>query len=294
MLSKAVKPTSNTLQDNTIAENQRVLAELTEMIRTGNLVHKGLFNIPVEEQIQVKDTALFGNKIAILIGDYLLVTANGMLARLKNQELSYIISTALRDLSEGEFYGDRDEQNMPLPSKPYEKSNQLDQYLISTDMLPIDTSDTLGYPIREWTVRGMFNGASLLGRGCQGAMLLSKQSLEIQEIAYHFGCHLCLAWQAANELQKLISDSIDSFSLVSAPILFALNDNPCLYERIEEVRQNRDKLDYGSFKLDVLKTDAVERTRLLYEEHAKSAKNCVEQFGDNESVNTIKTLIHIL
>lgn len=293
LLSKSVKPVSITLQDTTTAENQRILAELTEMIRTGNLVHKGLINIPVEERVNSKDTALFGNKIAILIGDYLLVTANGMLARLKNQDLSYIISTALRDLSEGEFYGDRDVQNMPLPSKPDSKSAQIDEYNISNDMLPIETVNTQGYAVREWTVRALFSGGSLLGRGCQGAMLLGEQNGEMQETAYLFGCHLCLAWQAANELQKLMS-SKDVFSLVSAPVLFALNDNPELYEQIEEIKVNRNELDFERFKLDVLKTDAVERTKILYEDHARKAKMYIDVFGDNQSVSTIKSLINVL
>jgi len=37
---------------------------------------------------------------------------------LRNQELVELISSAVRDLAEAEFVGDRDAQNNPLPSKP--------------------------------------------------------------------------------------------------------------------------------------------------------------------------------
>lgn len=279
------------MQSNTIVENQRILAELTEMIRTGHYVHRGLLNLPRSERGNSNDTALFANKIAILIGDYLLVTANGMLARLKNQELSYIISTALRDLSEGEFFGHRDTQNMPLPGKPAAKNS--DPYTICSDTLPLDVVNTLGSPIREWTLRTMYNGGSLFGRGCQGAVLLSGLGVEEQENAYKFGSHLCLAWQAATELQKITSESKENFSLISAPVLFALNDNPELYNVIENV-SNVSDIDFDALKMEVLRTDAVERTRSLYLENADKARGYVEMFGNTAPIDTIKRLMKSL
>ncbi|XP_026748192.2 all trans-polyprenyl-diphosphate synthase PDSS2-like [Galleria mellonella] len=292
LLSKAVTPSITDIKTSQITENQRILAELTEMIRTGHYVHRGLLNISLSERATVADTTMFANKIAILIGDYLLVTANGMLARLKNQDLSYLISTALRDISEGEFFGERDSQNMPLPGKPISKL--LDNFHINSDTLPLDVTDTLGSPIREWTLRTLYSGGSLFGRGCQGAVLLGGRGLEEQEIAYLFGCHLSLAWQAANELQRITSDTKESYSLVSAPVLFALYDNPDLYDIIEKGKENITNIDLEDFKLDILRTDAVERTRLLYTENANKAKAYAEMFGDNEPVDTIKRLINTI
>ncbi|KAI5633749.1 polyprenyl synthetase domain-containing protein [Phthorimaea operculella] len=289
LLSKAINPTSTSmLQTNTVIEQQRILAELTEMIRTGHYIHRGLLNIPIEERDTNTDTDMFANKIAILIGDYLLVTANGMLARLKNQDLSYLISTALRDMSEGEFFGERDKQNMPLPGKP---NNNNSDFIINCDTLPLSVSDALGSPTKEWTLRTMYNGGSLFGRGCQGALLLGGKKLEEQELAYLFGCHLCLSWQAASELQKFTSTNKEPYSLVSAPVLFALNENPELYKYIENAKSSVTDVDIEEFRDHILKTDAVERTRLLSEENAKKADMYVDMFGDCESIHTIKRLI---
>lgn len=289
LLSKAVTPQNSSLNTNKIVENQRILAELTEMIRTGHYVHRGLLNIQLSERGN-SDTAMFANKIAILIGDYLLVTANGMLARLKNQDLSFLISTALRDLSEGEFFGQRDSQNMPLPGRP---DNNIDQYTINSDTLPLEVLNTLGSPVREWTLRTMYSGGSLFGRGCQGAALLAGLSLEEQENAYKFGCHLCLAWQAATEYQKFTSDSNNPCTLVNAPVLFALSENSNIYNAIQKA-QNVNDIDFEQLKIDILKTNAMEKTQLLHIEHANKARCYIEMFGNSQSIDTIKRLIKTL
>ncbi|XP_013194235.1 all trans-polyprenyl-diphosphate synthase PDSS2 [Amyelois transitella] len=292
LLSKAVTPATTSIQTSKITENQRVLAELTEMIRTGHYVHRGLLNISIEKRLQIEDTAMFANKIAILIGDYLLVTANGMLARLKNQDLSYLISTALRDVSEGEFFGQRDSQNMPLPGIPTYCDN--DEFLICTDTLPLDVRDTLGFPIREWTLRTLYGGGTLLGRGCQGAMLLGGQELHKQEKAYLFGCHLCLAWQAASDIQKFTTENKEPFSLVSAPVLFALNENPELYNFIQKSRLNVSEIDYEELKDRVLQTSALERTKELYLDNVNKANSHIQVFGESQPINTVKRLIKTL
>lgn len=285
----------STLHANTVNEQQRILAELTEMIRTGHYTHRGLLNVPLEQRDNNTDTAMFANKVAVLIGDYLLVTANGMLAKLKNQELSYLISTALRDMSEGEFFGDRDNQNMPLPGVPL-RLDTIEDFKICSDTSPLDVSECLGSPVREWSLRTMYNGGSLFGRGCQGAVLLGGYDgrLEEQEIAYLFGCHLCLAWQAASELQKFTSGNKETYSLVSAPVLFAINDNPELYRTIEKVKNNITDIDLEDFRMSILKTDAVERTKQLYEQNASKAREYIEMFGVSEPILTIKRLINTL
>ncbi|KAL0809653.1 hypothetical protein ABMA28_011176 [Loxostege sticticalis] len=290
LLSKSVKTNmAATTQLKTIEEQQRILAELTEMIRTGHLIHQGIVNVPFAKRSKHTESAIFGNKIAILLGDYLLVTANAMLAGLRNSDVSYIISTALKDLSEGEFFGERDEQNQPLPGKPKKAG---EDYEIVFDTTSISVEDVMGNPRKEWTARTVFNGVSLLGRGCQSAMVLDRQNRETQNSAYHFGCHVGLAWQAAVELQQLTSETKEQFCLASAPVLFALEGNPDLYKIIDRSKNDVKDVDYEDLKFNILKTDAVDKTKLLYEEHAKKATSYIESIGQNEAVDMIKKLIN--
>lgn len=102
-----------------VLHSQRALAEVTEMIRTSNLIHKGLINIypGLYSDENVLNDMEFGNKIALLSGDYLLSNSCAELAALKNQYLVELMSSAVRDLAEGEFVGRQDKQNNPLPPK---------------------------------------------------------------------------------------------------------------------------------------------------------------------------------
>lgn len=285
LLSKSVR--TPILNSKAIYEQQRQLAELTEMMRTGHLIHRGIVNVPFAKRSKSTESAIFGNKIAILLGDYLLVTANSMLAGLKNADVLYIVSTALKDLSESEFFGERDEQNMPIPGKP--KGVKDDVILFDTNCM--ETSDVLGKSRKEWTARTVYNGVSLLGRGCQASMLLGKQNRETQNYAYNFGCHVGLAWQAAAELQKL-TESKGQFCLTSAPVLYALEGTPELYNIIEQAKNDVNDIDYEDLKFNILKTDAVDKTKQLYEDHAKKAMAYIDNIGQNESVDMIKKLIN--
>uniref|UniRef100_A0A2I2ZWL5 Decaprenyl diphosphate synthase subunit 2 n=1 Tax=Gorilla gorilla gorilla TaxID=9595 RepID=A0A2I2ZWL5_GORGO len=91
LISKAAGPSSvNTSCQNYdmvsgIYSCQRSLAEITELIHTALLVHRGIVNL---NELQSSDGPLkdmkFGNKIAILSGDFLLANACNGLALLQN------------------------------------------------------------------------------------------------------------------------------------------------------------------------------------------------------------------
>ena len=59
------------------------------MIRTSHLVHKSLVNIErgVYPETAEMDDMSFGNKIALLSGDYLLSNSCSELAELRNQDV---------------------------------------------------------------------------------------------------------------------------------------------------------------------------------------------------------------
>lgn len=65
------------------------------MIRISNLIHKGLVNINTSESLSVESSELnnmtFGNKIALLCGDYLLSNSCAELASLRNQDVCILL-----------------------------------------------------------------------------------------------------------------------------------------------------------------------------------------------------------
>lgn len=73
-----------------VLRSQRALAEIAEMIRTSRLMHKGLMNIypSLFPEPVARSDMCFGNKIALLSGDYLLANSYNELSALKNQKVS--------------------------------------------------------------------------------------------------------------------------------------------------------------------------------------------------------------
>lgn len=66
-----------------IHQSQRCLAEITEMINMASIIHNGVLDVKMYKANQFKDMD-YGNKLAILCGDYLLANACTHLAKLKN------------------------------------------------------------------------------------------------------------------------------------------------------------------------------------------------------------------
>jgi len=87
------------------------------------------------------------------------------------------MSEAIRDMAEAEFIGERDKQNMPLPS-----AGQA--------------------PEKEWTLRNVLSAGSLLGKSCEGTLKLAGLGEQLQKSGFRFGQHLALAWQVQRFFRK--------------------------------------------------------------------------------------------
>lgn len=80
-----------------------VAASLVELLHTASLVHDDVVDDSFERRGFFSVNALWKNKIAVLVGDYLL--SQGLLVALKNDQakLLTIMSNAVKEMSEGEL-----------------------------------------------------------------------------------------------------------------------------------------------------------------------------------------------
>jgi len=78
-------------------------ASLVELLHTATLVHDDVVDDALERRSMFSINALWNNKIAVLVGDYLL--SKGLLLSLDNKdfEILTILSTAVKKMSEGEL-----------------------------------------------------------------------------------------------------------------------------------------------------------------------------------------------
>lgn len=272
-----------------VLHSQRALAEIAEMIRTSHLVHKGLVNINSSMEENENDM-MFGNKIALLSGDYLLSNCCIELAGLRNQELVELMSAALRDQTESEFVGPRDSQNNPLPARPSDKIEPVGTIGDNT-VNPLVVVDALGNAQAEWTLRHVLSGGSLLGKSCQSALKLAGHPESLQEQAYIFGKHLALAWQACLDREPFQGSYTEPFSLVSAPVLFQLEHDPSLYSEIEKGMDNILEVDYKLIHEAVLTGPGLEKTRQLQKENSQNALDVLQQFSQSDARTALTNII---
>ncbi|KAK4879529.1 hypothetical protein RN001_007675 [Aquatica leii] len=272
-----------------VLHSQRALAEVTEMIRTSHLVHKGLVNLQNEEPKEDTGDMMFGNKIALLIGDYLLGNCCAELGVLRNQELVSLMSSAVRDLAEAEFVGPRDNQNNPLPARPQPSIEY--KPLNDVGLEPLLVSDALGNAQAEWTLRHVLSAGSLLGKSCQGTLKLAGHSYEVQEQGYLFGKHLALAWQACLDREPFSPGSMEPFSLVCAPVMFHLQHDPSLYVEIEKGQNDVQDVDYEKIRRSVLQGPGLDLTQKLQKEHSHAALDVLNQLPPSDARTALANII---
>lgn len=87
----------------TVNETTYRAAALVELLHTATLVHDDVVDESLERRGFFSINALWKNKIAVLVGDYLL--SKGLLLSLENDDflILKILSTAVREMSEGEL-----------------------------------------------------------------------------------------------------------------------------------------------------------------------------------------------
>jgi hexaprenyl-diphosphate synthase len=199
--------------DSDILPSQRRLAEITELIHTASLLHDDVIDHSVSRRSAPSANIEFGNKMAVLAGDFLLGRASVALARLRDPEVTELLATVIANLVEGEF--------MQLKNTARDEKN------------PTWTEDTVAYYIQKTYLKS----ASLISKSCRAAAILGGSSPEVVEAAYLYGKNLGLAFQlvddmldytiSGEELGKPAGADLE-LGLATAPLLFAWKDNKSL------------------------------------------------------------------
>lgn len=197
--------------DDNILPSQRRLAEITELIHTASLLHDDVIDNAVTRRSAASANLEFGNKMAVLAGDFLLGRASVALARLRDPEVTELMSTVIANLVEGEF--------MQLKNTAQDESN------------PTFTEDTITYYLQKTYLKS----ASLISKSCRSAVLLGNSTPEIVEAAYWYGRNLGLAFQLVDDMLDYTVSGAElgkpagadlELGLATAPLLFAWKEDP--------------------------------------------------------------------
>jgi len=204
-------------QDPTILPSQKRLAEITELIHTASLLHDDVIDTSTSRRSLPSANLAFGNKLAVLAGDFLLGRASVALARLRDPEVTELLATVIANLVEGEF--------MQLRNTAEDEAH------------PSWTPDALTYYLQKTYLKS----ASLISKSCRAAALLGEGSPAVVEAAYSYGKNLGLAFQLVDDMLDYTVSGIElgkpagadlQLGLATAPLLFAWEKCPELGELV--------------------------------------------------------------
>lgn len=255
-----------TMLDRDITPRHRRLAEITEMIHTASLVHDDVVDESEMRRGVPTVHNLFGNRIAILAGDFLFAQSSWYLANLDNLEVVKLLSEVIMNFAEGE---------------------------IQQGVTRFDTSIT----IEAYLEKSYYKTASLIANSSKAAGLLSEVSQETAEHLYGYGRHWGLAFQIVDDildftgstdtLGKPVGSDLKSGNL-TAPVLFALEEKPYLEALME--REFAQEGDLEQAIALIQNSNGIERSRELAAHHARLA---VEHLADLPPSESRQALINM-
>ncbi len=242
-----------TMPGEDITPRHRRLAEITEMIHTASLVHDDVLDTADTRRGLPTVHDQFGNRVAVLAGDFLFAQSSWYLANLDNLVVVKLLSQVIMDLAEGE----------------------IQQSLNSFDPeLSIDT----------YLEKSYFKTASLLANSAKASAILSDLSEAACEKIYLYGRHLGLAFQIVDDILDFTSSAETlgkpagsdlAGGNLTAPTLYAMQEHPALADLITNEFTNAGDLEKA---LDlVLHSQGINKSWELATFHTQQA---LEQLAD--------------
>ncbi|MFM8451196.1 MAG: polyprenyl synthetase family protein, partial [Haliscomenobacter sp.] len=245
-------------------------ASLVELLHTASLVHDDVVDDSFERRSFFSVNALWKNKIAVLVGDYLL--SQGMLMALKNKEYRSleIVSDAVKAMSEGELL-------------QIEKARRLDI-----------EEEVYFEIIRQKT-------ASLIGSACSvGAASTTKDEEVIEKIRV-FGEKIGIAFQIRDDLFDLGYDDVGKplgidikEKKLTLPVIFALRqaERKVRDQMIHHIRRHHDQPDKVREVIEfVRKSGGLEYARDKMYAYRKEALDILAEFPESPARKSLEDLI---
>jgi octaprenyl-diphosphate synthase len=254
-----------------VKDSTYTAASLIELLHTATLVHDDVVDVSYQRRGFFSINALWKNKIAVLVGDYLL--SRGLLVALERDEFAIlkIVSNAVKEMSEGELLQMEKTRNLNFDESIY--------YDI----------------IRQKT-------ATLIAACCAAGVASAGADPESIEQARLFGNDVGMAFQLKDDLFDFGSGTdigkptgLDiKEKKMTLPMIYALNNAPKSDRNrmIRIIKNNGDDSQKVKEVIDfVWNSGGIEHTQQKMMEYTESAKSRLNHFPDNAAKNSLLALV---
>ncbi|MGB3766483.1 MAG: solanesyl diphosphate synthase [Phormidesmis sp.] len=260
LLARAVTP------EKELTARHRRLAEITEMIHTASLVHDDVVDESATRRGVPTVHSQFGNKVAILAGDFLFAQSSWYLANLDNLDVVKLLSRVIMDLAEGEI-----RQGL----KQFDTSLSLEAYLD----------------------KSYYKTATLIANSSKAVGVLSDLPEDEAENLYQFGRHLGLAYQIVDDildftgsdevLGKPAASDLRSGNL-TAPVLYAMQEVPYLKTLIEREFSQPEDVEQA---IDLVhNSSGLSQSMDLANHHGQQAISCLSKLPPSASRQALEDI----
>jgi octaprenyl-diphosphate synthase len=250
--------------------NSYVAASLVELLHTASLVHDDVVDDSYERRGFFSVNALWKNKIAVLVGDYLL--SQGMSVALKNNQFKAltIMSNAVKEMAEGELL-------------QIEKARRL------------DIKEDIYYEIiRQKT-------ASLIAAACAVGAASTTTDEDLIKRMHLFGEKIGIAFQIRDDLFDFGTDDVGKplgidikEKKMTLPLIYALNHaTKGERDRVINIvkRHNEDPVKVAEVIDFVRKSGGLEYSEEVMRQYRAEAIDLLKEFPESEVRTSLEQLV---
>ncbi len=254
-----------------ICDSTNRAASMIEMLHTATLIHDDVVDDSNERRGFFSINALWKNKIAVLVGDFLL--SRGLLLALDNQEheLLSIVADATRQMSEGELL-------------QIEKARHL------------DIEEDIYFEIIQKKTASLFAACTAAGAASSGA---DKETVRKM---HQFGMDLGIAFQIKDDLfdfeQKNATGKPSGIDIkekkLTLPIIYLLKNSGFLEKKkiIHSIKNHSNKPDIVSkLMLQVNESGGIEYAREKMLLYRQKAIDSLRSFPESDCRNSMEALV---
>ncbi|MGI8543723.1 MAG: polyprenyl synthetase family protein [Aridibacter sp.] len=247
---------------NSSSESVIRLATVMEMLHTATLVHDDIIDNADTRRNRTSVNARFGNQSAVLMGDWLYMSAFETSLKERSLEILDILTELTRKMTEGE--------------------------LIQLTMLGrTDISEEGYFDILQRKTAYLFSAC------CEIGAILGNASSEVQKALKDYGKNLGIAFQLADDVLDFTADK-DVLGKASGadllegkltlPLIFLVKNDASVKAELEEImRKGEYENNSRNLLLDKLNTNGyLEKTRQKAYEFAEKAEKNLEMLAKTE------------
>lgn len=246
-------------------------ASMIELIHTATLVHDDVVDESFKRRNFFSINALWKNKIAVLVGDYLLSKSVLLSTDNKDYDLLSVISTTIREMSEGELL-------------QLEKARKLDI-----------TEDVYYEIIRQKT-------ATLIAACCEIGVLSNNADAVLAKKMRDFGTYTGMAFQIKDDLFDYLSSNFIGKPVgidikekkMTLPLIHTLRtasekDRKYYFNTIK--RYNNDQKRVKELIAFVKSSGGLEYAIVVMKDFQQKAKDILNEFPDSEVRRSLHSML---